>query len=140
MDRVTLHLNSPVRSGQTFATGTVTAVRGDSGLGFFRLSIAVEFVIEPAGGSVTDPDRVNLVDLSADVRAGGRLVGTFTAPISSFPARSYPDRSNRAYINLTCDLDRARVQAIEDVRAGRALTLDMSFAGRISTADAGFSV
>jgi hypothetical protein len=139
MDDVTLHLSSPVNSGQTFATGSITGVRGNPGLGFFRMSIAVEFVVEPAGGSVSDPGRVSMVDLTADVMAGGKLLGTFTAPISSFPVRSYPERSNRAHINLSCDLDRARIQAIEDVRAGRDLDLQFTFAGRFSSSDSAFS-
>src|SRR5258708_21456980 len=103
------------------------------------MTIAVEFVVEPAGGAVSDPDRERLVDLTADVMAGDKLVGMFTAPISSFPVRSYPERSNRAHINLSCDLDRARVQAIEDVRAGGDLPLQIFFAGRFSSDDSAFS-
>jgi hypothetical protein len=139
MVSVTFHLNSPVDSRHTFATGSVGDLRGDSGLGFFRLTLPVEFVLEPAGGSVSDPGRVNLTDLMAEVRTGGKLVGTFIAPLNSLPTRSYPERSNRAYLYLTCDLDRARLQAIEGVRAGGNITFDVSLVGRFSTGDA-FSV
>jgi hypothetical protein len=136
---VTLHINSPVDSGRTFATGSIGNVRGDSGLGFFRLTLPVEFVIEPSGGSVSDPSRVNLTDLTAEVRTSGKLVGTFIAPLNSLPTRSYPERSNRASLYLTCDLDRARLQAIEDIRAGGNITFDISLTGRFGTGDA-FSV
>lgn len=133
---VTIHLNSPLNSAHTFATGSIGEMRGESGLGFFRLTLPVELVIEPAGGSVTDPDRLKLTDLTAELRTGGKLVGTFNAPLQSMPVTTYPERSNRAHIYLTCDLDRVRLEAIEDVRAGGNIDFTVNLAGRYSTGHA----
>lgn len=135
---VTFHINSPVNSMHTFATGSIGDMRGELGLGFFRLILPVELIIDPAGGTVTDPDRLKLTDLTAEMRVGGKLVGAFSAPLQSMPVTTYPERTNRAYIHLTCDLDRARLQAIEDVRKGD-ITFDVHLAGRFSTGNA-FSV
>jgi hypothetical protein len=96
--------------------------------------------VEPTGGSATDPDRIKLADLMAEARAGGKLVGRFTpAAIGYLPVRTYPERTNQVQIPLTCDLDRARIEAIETLRGGGDLTLDLSLQGRFGT-DAAFSV
>lgn len=135
MTGMTFHINSPAGGGGTFATGSVASVGGEPGLGFFRVSLALEFVIEPAG-STHDADTPQLTELMAEARIAGKLIGRFVPMPGYLPVRSYPQRSNRAYIPLACDLDRARIEAIETQRAGGHLTLDISLNGRFSCGSA----
>lgn len=129
MPSVTFHISSPMSSGRTFGTGSVSSVRGDQGLGFFRLNVTFEFVIEPVGGSAGQSDLPQVTELMAEVRIGGKSIGRFIAMPGYLPVRSYAQSSHRTSIPLTCDLDRARVEAIEDIRAGGHLSLDISING-----------
>jgi hypothetical protein len=71
-----------------------------------------------------------------EARIGGRSMGRFVPMPGYLPVRSYPERSNQTSVPLTCDQDRARVEAIEAARAGGHLTLDVSLNGRFSTGSA----
>jgi len=137
MPIMTFHINSPLGAGATFGSGSVTSVRGEQGLGFFRLQLTIDFVVEPAGSTVSQPDLPQLTDLMAEVRVDGRSIGRFV-PMSPgyLPVRSYPERSARASVPLTCDLDRARVEAIEGVRGGGHLPLDININVRFSDGSA----
>jgi hypothetical protein len=75
---MTFHINSPLGAGTTFGTGSVSAVRGERGLGFFRLNVTVEFVVEPTGSSDGQPGLPQVTELMAEVRIGGRSIGRFT--------------------------------------------------------------
>ena len=134
---VTFHINSPRGGGATFGTGSIGPLRAEFGLGFYRLTAPVNLVIEPVGGSVNDADRLKLTELAADARVGGKPIGRFTSYISYLPVLTYPERSNQVQIPLTCDLDRARLEAIEAARAGGHLRFDFSVEVRFSTGDVG---
>jgi hypothetical protein len=45
---MTFFINSPLGGGANFATGAVDNIRGERGVGFFRLNMTVSFVIESA--------------------------------------------------------------------------------------------
>jgi hypothetical protein len=130
---VTFHINSPVAGAASFGTGSVTGVRGERALGFFRLNMTIEFVIEPAGTSEEGQNLPQVTELAAEARMSGRSMGWF-APMSPgyLPIRSYSRRSNRQSIPLTCDLDRARVEVIENIRSGGNVALDISIQGRFN--------
>jgi hypothetical protein len=137
MPGMTFHINSPLGAGTTFGTGSVASVRGERGLGYFRLNMTLDFVIEPAGSSVGQSDLPQLTELMTEARIGGRSIGRFIPMVPGYlPVRSYPQRSNRASIPLTCELDRARVEAIEGARAGGHLALDISVNGRFGNGEA----
>jgi hypothetical protein len=123
-------INSPTGAG-SFGTGAVNRVAGERALGFFRLNLHIDFVIEPAGTPAGQQDPLRLTELAAEVRVGGRSLGHFV-PLSPgyLPIQSYPGRANRQSITLSCDLDRARVEAIEEARSGGHLALDVSIQGR----------
>jgi hypothetical protein len=127
----TFHIDSPLGGGAKFGTGSVSSVRGERGLGFFRLTVTVDLVIEAGGGAGGgaggQPYVPPMTELMAEARIGGKLTGRFTPVPGCLPVWSYPaGQSNRHSIPLTCDLDRARVEAIEDARAGANLLLDLS--------------
>jgi hypothetical protein len=130
MPSMTFYISSP-SGARSFGTGTLTRVAGELALGFFRLNLFVDFVIEPGEAPGGPPELPRIVELVAEVRIGGRPLGRFI-PFSPgyLPIQSYPGRSNRQSISLTCDLDRARIEAIEEVRSGGNLPMDVSIQGR----------
>jgi len=136
MLNVTFNINSPVSGRGSFATGSVTGIRGESGLGFFRLTLNTEFVVDPfdtSGGSQESPQ---LAELSAEVRIGSRLMGRFDSSHAYLPVRSYTGRSNRQTVPLVCDLDRTRIEAIENFRNGGSLELAIYYQGRFKDGNA----
>lgn len=128
---MTFHISSPRGAGATFGTGSVSRIAGDRGLGFFRLTMTVDFVIEPWTPAAEQDDSPQLTELVAEARTGGRSVGWFVPMTPGYlPIRTYPSRTNQQSVPLICDLDRARLEAIENVRAGGNLPLDISIQGR----------
>jgi hypothetical protein len=126
---MTFHISSST-SGGTFGTGSVTRVAGERALGFFRLNLYVDFVVEPADTPGGQQDPLRITELVAEVRIGGRSIGRFIPSPGYLPVRSYSGRANRQSIPLSCDLDRARVEAVEEVRGGGNLALDVNIQGR----------
>lgn len=113
---MTFHIQSPAHAGGIFGTGTVVRLAGEPGVGFFRLNINVDFVVEPAGA---EQDRLAMTEFEALARIDGRLVGRFTPTVMGYlPITSYSGRVQRQSLTLSCDLDRARVAAIEAFRSG----------------------
>ena len=133
---MTFQINSPRGGGASFGTGSVSSIGGDRGLGFFRLNLTVEFVIEPSGNSGGQSGLPQLTELIAEVRVNSGLIGRFTTMPGYLPIQSYPERSNRASVPLTCDLDRARIEAIEGARAGGNLELAIYFNARFDNGHA----
>jgi hypothetical protein len=133
MPGMTFHINSPSGGGASFGTGSVSSLRGERGLGFFRLNMTLEFIIEPAGSSSGQSSLPQVIELMAEARIGGRSIGRFISTPGYLPIPSYPERSNRVSISLACDLDRARIEAIEHQRAGGHLSLDISISGRFDS-------
>lgn len=137
---MTFQINSPLGGGTSFGTGSVSSIVGERGLGFFRLNLTVEFVVEPAGSSGDQPGPPQMTELMAEIRIDGRLLGRFTPMPGYLPIRSYSQRSNRTSVPLICDLDSARVEAIEGVRAGGNLALSIYFNARFDNGNAVSSV
>jgi hypothetical protein len=128
---MTFMLNGP--AGETFGWATIDRVSGTQGVGFFRLGVVIDIRTEPTGASPGSADSPRLTELVGEVRISGRSVGLFT-PIQpgSLPVDSYPARTNQRQIELVCDLDRARVEAIETARGGGNLALDVGLSWRFS--------
>jgi hypothetical protein len=125
---MTFHISSPARGGDTFGTGSISRLSGEPGMGFFRLNVNIDLVIEPAGGQ---QEVLELADLLATARIGARPLGAFTSTgLGYFPVRSYPARVQRQSIVLACDLDRVRLEAIETARNGGNVQFTFSFQGR----------
>jgi len=132
--------------GSTFGWAAIARVNGGRGLGFFRLGVVVDIRTEPSGTSPGAPEPPRLTELVGEIRISGCSVGRFT-PIQPgyLPVESYPARTNQRQIELTCDLDRARIQAIEAARGGGNLQLDVWLSwrfddGQVSSNQEGFIV
>lgn len=141
---MTFTLNGP--GGETFGSATIARVNGTPGVGFFRLGVVIDIRTEPSHSPAGGTEAPRLIELVAEVRIAGRSVGVF-APIQPghLPVQSYPTRTNQRQIELTCDLDRARVEAIESARAGGNLPLDVWLSwrfddGHVSSNQEGFVV
>ena len=74
-----------------------------------------------------------MTGLMAEAQVGGKLMGRFTPSPGFLPVWPVPEQSFHATFRLTCDLDRARIEAIEDARAGRDLLLDLNIVVVFST-------
>lgn len=122
-------MNSP--AGQTFGWASIARISGTQGLGFFRLGVLVEIRTEPAGPTSGADASPRIIDLVAEVRISGRSVGWFTVANPGYlPVEGYPARTNQRSIELVCDLDRARIEAIEAVRGAGNLKLDVGLSWR----------
>jgi hypothetical protein len=114
-----------------FAEGTVAGMRGERGAGFCRLILAVRLTISPVmeTGAVHRPALTGLV---ADVFHGGVNLGRFTG----FPWRlgivqSPTVQADTRELYLECEVDSARLDAIEALRAGADLGLLIQFQGQV---------
>jgi len=117
-----------------FAEGTITGVRGERGAGFHRLVLGTQLHVNPVPEA--SPERPRLTGLIADVRAGNSNLGRFVGlpwRIESIWTPSRQARSQTAY--LECDLDRSRLEAIEALRAGGNLNLQIDLQAQIDGAD-----
>jgi hypothetical protein len=95
-------------------------VRGSSGLGFYRLSFDVRFHIE----GVEEAAAERLVSLFADVAVGPKQLGRAVALQQQLPVRPVGWGSSNQLV-LDMDLDRSRLEALEDVRNGADLQLSL---------------
>lgn len=99
-----------------FAEGCVENLSGAPGLGFFRLVINLKLYIEGAA----PPAR--LVDLSGELMVGNRSAARLRVSPQNMPLVQYP-HAVTIPVALEADLDRARLEAIEEVRGGGHLPL-----------------
>jgi len=132
---VTFQLSSP-SVGRTFASGSISAIQGKPGLGFFRLIVTVNLVVQPHGTTAAQDDVARLTALTAEVRTGGKPMGRFLVPMETLPVQSHPASAVQTSLQLEGDLDRARIEAIEAVRAGGNLILDVDMVAQFSNGQA----
>jgi hypothetical protein len=105
--------------------GTIARVTGTPGVGFFRLGVVIDIRTEPSVAS-SGTDLPRMTELVGEVRISGRPVGSFTpAQPGYLPVQAYTARTNQRQVELVCDLDRARIEAIETARGGGHLALDV---------------
>jgi hypothetical protein len=95
-------------------------IRGTSGLGFYRLSFDIRLHIEAAEPAAAE----RLSTLFADVTAGPKPLGRAVAMPQQLPVRPV-GYGNSSQLVLELDLDRSRLEALEDVRNGADLQLNM---------------
>ncbi len=112
------HLSTP--QGRTWGEGSLVDVRGSSGLGFYRLSFDVRFHIEGAEDAAAE----RLVSLFADIALGSRPLGRAVALQQQLPVRPVGWGMSSQLV-LDMDLDRSRLEALEDVRNGADLQLSL---------------
>ena len=101
----------------------VAGMSGSSGIGFFRLVANLEFTF------TSRDDDVTLFPLTGRLAVGNRNVGHLFSPaaeLTKAAPRDYPDTKV-----LYIDLDRPRIDALEAIRNGGALTLDVHVAGQV---------
>jgi hypothetical protein len=48
---VTFSIPLPAGGGRHFGTGSISRLRGEQALGFYRLNMTIDFVVEPAGSA-----------------------------------------------------------------------------------------
>jgi hypothetical protein len=114
-----------------WAEGTVIGMRGERGAGFFRLILAVRLHINPVPER-TPGHRPHLTGLTADVFVNGVNLGRFVAhPWRWGVLEAGPMRSHSSEVYLECDLDRGRLEAIEDLRGGRDLPLHVQVQAQV---------
>lgn len=101
----------------------VAGMNGSSGIGFFRLMVHLEFIFTSGG------DEATLFPLTGRLAVGNRDVGHLFSPaaeLTKATSRDYPDTKV-----LYIDLDRSRIEALEAIRNGGALSLDVHVAGQV---------
>jgi len=101
----------------------VAGMNGSSGIGFFRLMVHLEFIFTSGG------DEATLFPLTGRLAVGNRDVGHLFSPaaeLTKATPRDYPDTKV-----LYIDLDRSRIEALEAIRNGGALSLDVHVAGQV---------
>lgn len=101
----------------------VTGMTGSSGIGFFRLMVNLEFTFTSGGDdAILFPLTGRLVVNNRDVGRLFPVVADLTKPTP----RDYPETKM-----LYADLDRPRVEALEAIRDGGALNVDVHVAGQV---------
>jgi hypothetical protein len=114
-----------------FAEGNITGMRGERGAGFHRLILKVRLHINPAPDSAPG-SRPALTGLVADMFNGGVCLGRFTGHPwrwGGVEAPSVQAQSQELY--LECDMDRARLEAVEALRAGGDLQLHIQIQAQV---------
>jgi hypothetical protein len=124
----TINRNDDVQA--VFAEGTISGMRGERDAGFCRLTRAIWLYINPAPD--TGSGRPRLTGLVADVHTGGLNIGRFVGHpwrwgVLQVPA--YQAQSREVY--LECDMDRSRLEAIEEIRARGNLDLSISIQAQV---------
>lgn len=94
-----------------FAEGSVEGLNGMAGLGFFRLLINLKLHVDGA----SSPSRLS--QLTGELMVGNRQAVRLHASSQNLPLAQYPEAVTVSVV-LEGDLDRARLEAIEEVRGG----------------------
>jgi hypothetical protein len=110
----------------------VTGMTGSSGIGFFRLMVNLEFTFTSGG------DDAILFPLTGRLLVNNRDVGRLFPVVADFTKATphdYPETKM-----LYADLDRPRVEALEAIRNGGALNVDVHVAGRSCRSSTAFAL
>ncbi|MBJ7604586.1 MAG: hypothetical protein JF888_15630 [Candidatus Dormibacteraeota bacterium] len=111
---------SRIGIGNRFAEGEVADVRGLAGVGFHRLAIDLKFIVDPH--PAPSPKVTRLV---ADVTGpGNQMLGRAHPDPNHLPLSAY-DFVHEQRVTMTFDLDRRRLEAIEDIRNGGDFQLNL---------------
>src|SRR5690349_14406141 len=115
-------------NGSTFADAKVVGISGQPGVGFFRLVVDVEFAVRAR----TEPAAI--IDLGGELKVQanngqhhvGRLVPQYPPIQIEARREAWSERAS-----LVVELDRRRLEGIEDLRLGGDITFSVSLNGRI---------
>ena len=108
-------------SGRQWAGGHLKQVQGRRGLGFYRLTFLLELSVDTSDSVLG----AALAGFLADVMVGGFPIGRAEPTPHQLPIIPYNFVQERQ-INLELDLDRIRLDAIENVRNGKDLTFNLT--------------
>lgn len=117
---LTPSFNLTASTGRTWAEVSLVDVRGGNGLGFHRLSF--DFKLHIDGADQTTAER--LIMLFADVTVGAKPLGRATAVPYQLPIRVVA-WSTASQVALEMDLERSRLEAVEAVRNGGDLQVNL---------------
>jgi hypothetical protein len=109
-------------SGRQWASGNVKQIQGQRGMGFWRLTFLTVLNVE-TGDSVMS-ERLNTIQ--TDIATGGRTLGRANAQPHQLPIVP-ANYAQERQVNFELDLDRARLEAIENVRNGGDITFNITF-------------
>ncbi len=113
-------------SGRQWASGNVKQISGQRGLGFYRLTFVLMLNVETSDSVLGE----RLTTMAADIFAGGRPLGRanpIPQQLPIMPANYAQERQ----VNFEIELDRARLEAIEDVRNGADLTFNLTLSSTL---------
>lgn len=108
-------------TGRNWASGNVKQVSGQRALGFYRLLIMVSLSVDTHDAVLGE----RLTSFPADIAVGGLPLGRAEPRPHQLPILPAPHVQERQ-VQYEMDLDRARLEAIENVRAGQDLTINMT--------------
>jgi hypothetical protein len=111
-------------NARTWGKGTVTHVAGQRALGFYRLMLQLTINVHP----LSDGIQYKLTGFSGDTTAQNRLLGSLLVTAHMFPLTAQAGWVSSQTLGLYIDLDRARLEALEEVRAGGDLQVSMQYA------------
>jgi hypothetical protein len=92
-------------------------------LGFYRLLFTLGVDIHPFSEGI----QYRLTGFAGDLFVQGRLLGSFAVSQQSFPLEPQAGYVSPRSLNFFIDLDRARLEALEEIRAGAGLQLMMQY-------------
>ena len=110
-------------SGRTWGKCTITQVNGQRGLGFYRIAFQLNIDVHP----VSEGIQYKLTGFSGDMTVQNKLLGSFAVPLQMFPLVQEAGWVTSPYLTFHIDLDRARLEALEETRSGGDLQLTMQY-------------
>jgi hypothetical protein len=120
--------------GNRFAEGEVATVLGQRGVGFHRLMIELKFVVDPH-----PQPSPRVTQLVADVMGpSNQLLGRAHPSPNHLPMGAY-DFVHDHRVTMSLDLDRKRLEAIEDLRAGGDLQLNLTIYSTLEDGSGGLN-
>jgi hypothetical protein len=108
-------------SGRQWASGNIKQLNGQRGLGFYRLMFILVLNVDSHDAVLGE----RLTGLVADVMTAGQPVGRAGPRPNELPLLPYNFAQERQ-MTLELELDRARLEALENIRNGKELTFNLN--------------
>ncbi len=106
-------------------------VAGQRALGFYRLTFNLGIDVHP----ISDGPLFNLASFSGEMSIQNRLLASFATPPQRFPLRQQQGHVAPQSLAFFVELDRARIEALEAMRAGGDLQVSMQYYANFVTDD-----
>lgn len=108
-------------SGRQWASGTINQVSGQRGLGFYRLTFILVLNVDTSDAVLGD----RLTNLVGDVFAANTPLGRAYPMPNQLPIQPFNYVQERQ-VNLELEVDRARLDALENVRGAKDLAFNLN--------------